>query len=196
MLSYLTSELSFVRAFGNRCLLLIFLCILTRSGDHFGKFAALGVSIDLNPGLVTIFGPPLALVIQSSLAVEANTLQLARLSVLDEATALPRFKSKMILWHYGLFATPSLCSAFLTLQYILNVALKDQGCSGRDWTRHFFNLNQMAGASVYCIRDVTDGMPWIYPPFQTYFYLGCVVACIGLTYGIAKGWLRFRGKAD
>jgi len=78
MLSYLNAETGFIRAFANRSLLLIFLCALTRGGDRFGKASALGVSLDLNPGLIVVFGPVLALLLLISLKIEADTLVVAR----------------------------------------------------------------------------------------------------------------------
>ena len=78
MLSYLNAETGFIRAFGNRSLLLIFLCALSRSGDHPGKASALGVSLDLNPGLIMVFGPVLALLFLISLKIESDTLLVAR----------------------------------------------------------------------------------------------------------------------
>ena len=78
MLSYMNAETGFIRAFGNRSLLLIFLCALTRGGDRFGKASALGVSLDLNPGLIVVFGPVLALLLLISLKIESDTLVVAR----------------------------------------------------------------------------------------------------------------------
>jgi hypothetical protein len=194
MLSYLNAETGFIRAFGNRSLLLIFLCLLSRSGDHFGKASALGISLDLNPGLIAVFGPVLALLLLISLKMEADTLLLAREVVLEEASRLSRGTVKPSKWVYALFAVPSLAAAFMTVQFILKVAPTKPGCAGYDWTGKFTDFSFQDGtASVYCIHDVTEGMPWIYPPIQTYLYVLCVVACVYLTYLIATNWLKFRG---
>ena len=84
MLSYLNAETGFIRAFANRSLLLIFLCALSRGGDRFGKASAFGVSLDLNPGLIVVFGPVLALLLLISLKIEADTLVVAREVVLPK----------------------------------------------------------------------------------------------------------------
>src|SRR5258707_5075589 len=78
MLSYLNAETGLIRAFANRSLLLIFLCALTRGGDRFGKASALGGSLDLNPGLIVVFGPVLALLLLISLQIQADTLVVSR----------------------------------------------------------------------------------------------------------------------
>jgi len=43
-----------------------------------------------------------------------------------------------------------------------------------------------------CIHNLTDGMPWIYPPIQTYGYVACLAACFYLTYRIAINWAKVR----
>jgi hypothetical protein len=113
VLAYLSAETSFIRAFGNRTLLLFFLCVLTRSGE------------------------------------------------------------------------------------ILKLVPSKPGCAGYDWTRQFTDFSFQGGTpSMFCIRDVTDGMPWIYPPAQTYFYVACVAACIYLTYQIIRTWPQARGRPN
>jgi hypothetical protein len=194
MLSYLNAETGFIRAFGNRSLLLLFLCLLSRSGDHFGKASALGISLDLNPGLIAVFGPVLALLLLISLKMEADTLLLAREVVLDEATKLNRAAAKPSKWVYALFAVPCLAAVFLTIQFILKVAPSPPGCPDYDWTGKFTDFSFRGTPSIYCIHDVTDGMPWIYPPFQPYGYFVCIAACAYLTWLIATDWPKFRGK--
>jgi hypothetical protein len=98
MLSYLNAETGFIRAFANRSLLLIFLCALTRGGDRFGKASALGVSLDLNPGLIVIFGPVLALLLLISLKIEADTLVVAREVVLPKMNHLDPAATKASRW--------------------------------------------------------------------------------------------------
>ena len=69
--------------------------------------------------------------------------------------------------------------------------------AGYDWTRQFTDFSFQGGTpSMFCIRDVTDGMPWIYPPAQTYFYVACVAACIYLTYQIIRTWPQARGRPN
>lgn len=192
MLSYLTAETSFVRAFGNRSLLLVFLCALTRSGDRLGKVSGLGLSLDLNPGLIAIFGPVLVLLFLISLKIEADALLLGRAAVLDEASKLNRSATRVSRWVYLLFIVPGAAATFMTLQYIVNVVPAKAGCSGYSWTRQFTDFSFQGGASIYCIHDIADGMPWIYPPWQTYGYIVCVGACLYLTYLIAIGWNKSR----
>jgi hypothetical protein len=44
MLSYLTAETSFLRAFGNRGLLLILMCVLARTGEASNEASDAGVA--------------------------------------------------------------------------------------------------------------------------------------------------------
>ena len=193
MLSYLNAETGFIRAFGNRSLLLIFLCALSRSGDHPGKASALGVSLDLNPGLIMVFGPVLALLFLISLKIESDTLLVAREFVLGKMSHLDPRATKPSRWVFGLFAVPCVTATFMIVQFILNVVPAKPGCAGYVWTRKFTDFSVQGGTpSTYCIHNLTDGMPWIYPPVQTYGYVVCLAACFYLTYLIARNWARVR----
>jgi hypothetical protein len=195
MLSYLNAETSFIRAFGNRSLLLIFLCALARGGDRFGKASALGVSLDLNPGLIAVFGPVLALLLLVALKVEADALLVAREVVLEEMSRLNRGAAKISGWVFLLFAVPCAAATFMTVQFILNVVPSKPGCAGYVWTRKFTDFSFQGGSpSTYCIHNLTDGMPWIYPPVQTYLYIACLAACFYLTYRIATNWAMVRPR--
>jgi len=193
MLSYLNAETGFIRAFGNRSLLLIFLCALSRSGDHPGKASALGVSLDLNPGLIVVFGPVLALLLLISLKIEADTLVVAREVVQPKISHLDPAATKASRWVFPLFAVPCAAAIFMTVQFILNVVPAKPGCTGYVWTRKFTDFSVQGGTpSTYCIHNLTDGMPWIYPPVQTYGYVVSLAACFYLTYLIASNWVRVR----
>jgi len=194
MLSYLTAEVNFVRAFGNRSLFLVILCAMTRTSDHLGKASAIGLSLDLNPSVIIVFGPFFALMILISLKFEADTLRFAREFVLDEASSASNSAPKTNRTIYMLFAVPCITAVFMTLQFVLNVIPSDTGCAGRDWTHQFIDFSHAGGsASTFCIRDVSNGNPWIYPPEQTYLYIACVAGCALLTYRISKTWLQARG---
>jgi hypothetical protein len=189
MLSYLNAEANFIRAFGNRCLLLIFLCALTRTTAS-EKISAFGVSLDISPGVIVVLGPPLALLFLVALKLEADVLLLARESVLEESTKLNWKAEKVSSWVYPLFCVPTVAAAFLTLQFILK--LFPTRCSDWNWIKQFTDFSFWTGnSSVYCIRD-QEG-PWIYPPIQTYLYFVCLVACAYLTWQIARDWPRLRG---
>jgi hypothetical protein len=193
MLSYLNAETSFIRAFGNRSLLLILLCVLSRNGDRFGKASALGVSLDLNPGLIAVFGPVLALLVLISLKIEADTLLVAREFVVEKMRYLDPRATRPSKWVFLLFAVPCATATFMTVQFILNVVPAKPGCAGYVWTRKFTDFSVQAGSpSTYCIHNLTDGMPWIYPPVQTYGYVACLAACLYLTYRIAANWAKLR----
>ena len=195
MLSYLNAETGFIRAFANRSLLLIFLCALTRGGDRFGKASALGVSLDLNPGLIVVFGPVLALLLLISLKIEADTLVVAREVVLPKMSHLDPAATKASRWVFPLFAVPCAAATFMTAQFILNVVPSKPGCAGYVWTRKFTDFSLQGGSpSTYCIHNLTDGMPWIYPPVQTYGYIACLAACFYLTYRIAINWAKLRPR--
>jgi hypothetical protein len=193
MLSYLNAETSFIRAFGNRSLLLIFLCALSRGGDRFGKASALGVSLDLNPGLIAVIVPVLALLLLISLKVEADALLVARETVLDEMRGLNRGATRASWWALPLFAVPFATATFMTVQFILNVVPAKPGCTGYVWTKKFTDFSVQGGTpSASCIHNLTDGMPWIYPPVQTYLYIACLGACLYLTCLIAMNWIKAR----
>lgn len=193
MLPYLNAETSFIRAFGNRSLLLIFLCALTRSNTSSGKASALGITLDLNPGLIVVFGPGIALLFLISLKIEADSLLLAREAVLEEASKLDGRASKVSWWAYLLFLVPALAAAFMTAQFILKLAPQGPGCKDWAWTQQFTDFTYSSGvASVYCIRDLKEGTPWIYPPIQTYLYITILTTCGHLTYRIWRDWPRYR----
>jgi hypothetical protein len=195
MLSYLNAEAGFIRAFANRSLLLIFLCALSRGGDRFGKASALGVSLDLNPGLIVVFGPVLALLLLISLKIEADTLLVAREVVLAKMSSLDPAATRASRWVFLLFAVPCAAATFMTAQFILNVVPAKPGCTGYVWTRKLTDFSIQGGSpSTYCIRNLTDGMPWIYPPIQTYGYVACLAACFYLTYRIARNWAKVRPR--
>ncbi len=179
MLSYLNAETGFIRAFANRSLLLIFLCALSRGGDRFGKASALGVSLDL---LI-------------SLKIEADTLVVAREVVLPKMSHLDPAATKASRWVFPLFVVPCAAATFMTVQFILNVVPSKPGCAGYVWTRKFTDFSLQGGSpSTYCIHNLTDGMPWIYPPVQTYGYVACLAACFYLTYRIAINWAKLRPR--
>jgi hypothetical protein len=191
VLGYLNAESSFLRAFGNRSLLLMVLCALTRTGDD-AKAGVLGLSLDINPAVIVVIGPVLALLLLISLKVEADTLLLSREVVLEEASKI-RHRS-ISSWVYLLFIVPAAATAFLTLQFILKLVPSDAGCEGWGWIRQFVDFSYPGGTpSKFCIGDVKH-TPWIYPPWQTYFFMFCVLCCGYLTYLIARDWPKARGS--
>jgi hypothetical protein len=192
VLGYLNAETSFIRAFGNRSLLLILLCALTRSGESIAKASGVGLSIDINPAVIVVAGPLLALLLVVALKIEADGLLLAREGVLEEATKLHR-RGGSGPWLYFLFAVPTIAATFMTLQLVLKL-VPYKRCDDWNWLRQLFDFSFAGGTpSTYCIGDLTQGTPWIYPPFQAYFNIGCVVGCAYLTYEIANDWRKARG---
>src|SRR5215813_4682625 len=141
MLAYINAETGFIRSFGNRSLLLIFLCALTRSGSTFGKISGLGVSLDLNPGIIVAVGPILALLLLISLKVEADGLLLGREAVLEEASKLNPSTVKVSRWVYFLFAAPCAAATFMTLQFIFKLVPSNPGCQSWDWIRQFTDFS-------------------------------------------------------
>jgi hypothetical protein len=116
---------------------------------------------------------------------------MARLSILNEFEdlhAVARYKPGAI---YLLFCVPIACAVFLFIQYILKVTFVSRACG--EWQRHFIDWGSSFGASKYCIGDKTEGMPWIYPPWQTYAYILMIAAMGFLTYRLSKDWTRYRG---
>jgi hypothetical protein len=160
------------------------------------------VSLDLNPGLIVVFGPLLALLLLISLKIEADTLVVAREVVLPKMSSLDPAATKASRWMFVLFAVPCATAIFMTVQFILNVVPSKPGCAGYVWTRKFTDFSIQGGSpSTYCvrnltdgIRNLTDGMPWIYPPVQTYGYVACLAACFYLTYRIARNWAKVRPR--
>jgi hypothetical protein len=190
VLSYFTAETSFLRAFGNRSLLLIVLCCLTRTGEVIGKASVPGLTLDINPSVIVIFGPVLALLLLISLKAEADTLLAAREVVLDEAS---KVRQRPIgLWVYLLFTVPALSCAFMFLQFILKLTPKDR-CGDWGWINQLTAFSYWQGTpSSHCIGKGSEG-PWIYPPLQSFLYLGCVVVSGYLTYQLFKDWGKARG---
>jgi hypothetical protein len=194
VLSYLAAENSFIRSFGNRSLLLLLLCAFTRTGESVAKASIIGVSVDINPAVIAAFGPVLALLLLASLKLEADNLVLAREAVLDEANkSTHSFRTSLSL--YILMLVPTGCAVFIAMQFILKLVPETPGCTGWDWWQQLTDFSHMGGTpSVYCIGDLKKGAPWIYPPVETYFLLGCVLGCAYLTYVIIHGWRMYRGR--
>jgi hypothetical protein len=200
MLSYLSNEAGFIRAFGNRSLLLFFLCMLTRSGVPDDKAAGaagaaervsvLGLSIDISPGIIVIFGPLLSLLVLLSLKMEADNLAVGRLSVLDDAQNVKPLFQRTKLSVRVLFIAPLIAVLFFFVQYLVDIALNKY--ADFDWKQHFgFSLKP--GPAIFCIGDLSKGMPLIYPPWQTFAYIVIVCFCVYLTYSIESGWAKYRG---
>jgi hypothetical protein len=194
VLSYLTAETSYLRSFGNRSLLLVLLCALARTGEGFAKASALGLTLDINPALIVVCGPVLALLLLVSLKLEADMLLLARRSGLARASK-PDWPARISPWLYLLFIVPAASAAFLALQFILKLVPSKPGCESWTWFKQLIDTAYLGGsASVYCIGNLKQGTPFIYPPAQTYFYLICVGACGYLTYRIVIDWSEARGS--
>lgn len=193
MLSYLTAEAAFVRAFCNRSLLLIFLCALTRTGEKLGNASALGLSLNINPGIIVIFGPLLVVFLLVGLKIEADSLRVARDVVLSEATSLPASLKRPGIAVLALFFVPVMSTVFFIIQYLLNVVPHGTACNQYFWKQFYDPEYLMIGtASTYCVGNISDNMPWIYPPFQIYLYLICLIGSIRMSYAIAKQWSQAR----
>jgi hypothetical protein len=122
----------------------------------------------------------------ASLKLEADSLALAQV-VLNEASR-SRHAFGTSVWLYILMLVPTGCAAFMALQFILKLVPETPGCSGWDWWRQLTDFSHADGTpSVYCIGDLKKGAPWIYPPVETYFLIGCVLGCAYLTYAIIQG---------
>jgi hypothetical protein len=201
MLSYLTAETGFLRAFGNRILLLILMCVLTRTGEAsngvsdagVAKLSALGVTLSINSAIVAAFGPFVALLILVSLKLEADTLLIGREAVLEDASSLSRNIAPSR-WVYLLFASPAASALYMALQVLLKLFPDDVGCEKWTWVQQLTDFSHVGGSpSIYCLGNVTKGNPWVYPPLQNYLNLICVAACCYLTYRIAVDWTKSRG---
>lgn len=201
MLSYLTAETGFLRAFGNRILLLILMCVLTRTGEAssgasdagVAKLSALGLTLSINSAIVAAFGPFVALLILISLKMEADTLLIGREAVLEDASKLSRTMAPSR-WVYVLFAAPAASALYMALQVVLKLFPEDIGCEKWSWVQQFTEFSHVGGSpSIYCLGNVTKGNPWVYPPLQNYLYVICLGACCYLTYRICVDWPKSRG---
>lgn len=196
MQSYLSAESTFLRAFGNRCLLLLFLCVLSRTGSTTGKASVLGLSIDVSPGTIVVLGPILALLFLISLKMEADNLMVARNDLLSQSQKTSR--SRIGWWPYGLFALPTAAAIFLFWQYFVNlVPARIAGAAAADCNtfnrlRYLGDFGLGGFPTKYCINDITVGMPWIYPPYQTYGYIVILTTCGYLCYSICRDWTKYR----
>lgn len=190
MQSYLSAESTFLRAFGNRCLLLIFLCVLSRTGSTTGKASVLGLSIDISPGTIVVLGPVLALGLLLSLKMEADNLMTARNDLLGQNQRTPLIRIGW--WIHALFALPTVCAAFLSWQYFTNLVPAGADCPTFNHFRYLTDFGLGGFATKYCIADITAGMPWIYPPYQTYGYILVVIGCGYVSYRLCRDWKKYR----
>jgi hypothetical protein len=193
MQSYLSAESTFLRAFGNRCLLLLFLCVLSRTGSTTGKASVLGLSIDISPGTIVVLGPILAVLLLISLKMEADNLMVARNDLLSQNQRPPRIRIGW--WTYGLFALPTATAVFLFWQYLVNLVPASgpaADCNTFSRLRYFGDFGLGGFPTKYCIGDITAGMPWIYPPYQTYAYVVVLIGCGRLCYVICRDWTKHR----
>jgi hypothetical protein len=114
--------------------------------------------------------------------LSAISLLNARKAVLDEEIK-PKRSIYSSGWVFILFAVPAASAAYMSLQFVLKLFPAVPGCDGWSWSRLLTDFSHQGGTpSVYCLGDLTNGTPWIYPPWQTYFYSACVVGCGYLTY--------------
>lgn len=190
MLSYISAENSLLRSLGNRCLLLVFLCILTRTGQVAGKASAFGISLEISQGTIVVWGPILAFLILASSKLEADSLVIARRDILEESRKFGPMKVSPSA--YGLFVIPTISAVFFVVQFFLEVVPAIEGCSGFRSSRYLWDMALFAQPTTYCIRDITENMPWIYPPFQTYAAFAFVVGCAWLSYSLSRDWKRYR----
>jgi len=201
LLSYLTAEIRFLRSFGNRCLLLLLMCVLLRTGNvaahatgGIAKLSAPGLSVDINPAIVLWFGPVVALLIVLSLKLEADALHLARKVALNESSEL-NGRVTTSWWTYVLFCIPTIVAGYMTLQFVLKL-FPGANCANWSWLRQFYDFAGWAKPSIYCLGDLTQGTPWVYIPVQTWIYVACVAACAYLTYFMSADWKQSRsGKS-
>ena len=198
MLSYLNAETGFIRAFANRGLLLIFLCALTRGGDQLRQgIGARGVARSQSRSVSWFSVPSLALLLLICAQDRGRPLVVAREVVLPKMNHLDPAATKASGWVFPLFAR-SRSSRHVHDSAVHPQRLccpRNRDVAGYVWTRKFTDFSIQGGSpSTYCIHNLTDGMPWIYPPLQTYGYVACLGACFYLTYRIARNWAKLRPR--
>ena len=106
--------------------------MLTRSGVPDDKAAGaggaaervsvLGLSIDISPGIIVIFGPLLSLLVLLSLKMEADNLVVGRLSVLDDAQSVKPLFQRTELSVRVLFLAPLIALLFFFVQYLIGAS--------------------------------------------------------------------------
>jgi hypothetical protein len=188
MLAYLSAENAFLRTLGNRSLVLLFLCALTRTGQAAGSGAFLGISIALSQGVIIVGGPILAILFLLSTRLESDNLEIARFEILDEIREKGQKRKNSVL-PYILFAFPTIAAGFLVVQFGIDLVPAAEPCPGFDHARFLYDFSLQ---SKLCVHDVTDNMPWIYPPLQLYFYLLLLVVCGWLSWSLGLQWGRQR----
>jgi len=79
-------------------------------------------------------------------------------------------------WVFPLFVVPCAAATFMTVQFILNVVPSKPGCAGYVWTRKFtdFLAPGRFAIDLTAFHNLTDGMPWIYPPVQNLRIVACL----------------------
>ncbi|WP_140942217.1 hypothetical protein [Prosthecodimorpha hirschii] len=196
MLSYLSAENGFLKTFGNRCLILLFLAILVRTGGELGgKASALGISLDITQGAILSVSPILTLLFMTSLKLEADNLREARKAVTSDFENYKyRFGKNPVIWYF-LFLFPAVESLFFTYQFVINLIPASETCAGFSRLRQLTDFSLLSGGpSMFCIGDRAEKMPWIYPPLQSHIYILCTAATGFIGYRIARDWPKFRGR--
>lgn len=165
---------------------------LDSNGQAAGNGAFLGISIALSQGVIIVGGPILAVLFLLSTRLESDNLEIARFEILDEVRAKGRKENNSIL-PYFLFAFPTIAVAFFVVQFGIDLVPAADPCPGFDHARFLYDFSLQGGfQSKLCIHDVTDNMPWIYPPLQLYIYLLLIVVCGWLSWSLGRQWARNR----
>lgn len=169
MKDYLKDELAFLRGISWHILLLCLACVLVRSaGEHKDPSSIGGIPLQINNVLFVVAAPLYALMVQFIAFVEANSLSVVRRTMIDEMRELwPTFRLQI--WGAtALLMLPTLISFFLISQFFVMVApatLVDAAHECQQIARSSHFMTYYAGPSIYCMRNIVEGNPWIYLPF-------------------------------
>lgn len=195
MPTYLAAESAFLRSLSNRFLLLFFLAALTRMGGDVvkGNAAVMGISLQISQGWLIVAGSVICLLFALLMENEAESLTVSRYSVLEDFSQR-RYLRKQSWLPRVLFFSPAAFSLFFTVQFISNLIPADMSCADYKRLNMLIDFTHVSGSpSIFCIGDVTENMPWIYAPIQTYVYLALFVWCVYIGIQTTGTWLKFRG---
>ena len=190
MLAYISAENSFLRSLGNRCILLLFLCVLARTGQAAGKASVLGISLDVSQGTIVVLGPLLALLLLASAKLEADGLIVSRREIFNGSKN--HGLQKINPFAYVLFLTPTTAAIFLGAQFFLKIAPIKEGCDHFEPLRYFwdFSLYDSQRYIAFAILPRTCPIFILLTKPTSSFWLSA--GCAWLSYRMVLGWKRYR----
>ncbi len=154
----------------------VFICVcamvVSRAPTLVDEFSMLGVKFNINVGYVVIFSIPIIMLLLTWLWIVRDK------SIMEKN---PYSNNTWILPFLAIF--PSLSAFFLYWQFLTEFAPPGE-CSTFSASQFFWDIDLWEMKPEYCFnlpQEIQNLMPYIYPPIQTWAYLGFVAVCIFLS---------------